>query len=94
MRLHSIELHYHYSCCSIASLLYSTTRLRDDEIFTDLSVTAISGAMKLFKVNFHRDSLSAACPVSPLMPCRGPFGSDSHSPETSFSLSPSHPPPL
>lgn len=53
MRLHSIALHYYYSCSAIANLLYSTTRLRADEIFTDLSVTAISGAVKLFKVNFH-----------------------------------------
>lgn len=53
MRLHSTVLHYYYSCTTIASLLYSTIRLRADEIFTDLSVTAISGAVKLFKVNFH-----------------------------------------
>lgn len=53
MRLHSIALHYYYSCTTIADLLYSTTRLRADEIFTNPSVTAISAALKLFKVNFH-----------------------------------------
>lgn len=94
MRLHRVALHYYYSSTIIACMLYSTTHLRANEIFTDLSVTAISGSVKFFKVNFHWDFLLAACPVSPLMPCRGPFGSDSHSPETSFSLSPSHPPPL
>lgn len=51
MRLHSIALHY--SCTTIVNRLYSTTRLRADEIFTGLSVTAISGAVKLFKVNFE-----------------------------------------
>lgn len=52
MILHNVTLHYYYSCTS-ATLLYSTTCLGADEIFTDLSVTAISGAVKLFKVNFH-----------------------------------------
>ncbi len=53
MRLHCVALHYYYSSTIIACMLYSTTHLRANEIFTDLSVTAISGSVKFFKVNFH-----------------------------------------